>query len=160
MAHFQQHYAAVCGNGHANTQYLDRPGEPGADGVPKLCPTCSAPILTQCGCGEPILGHRSYPGVISVNRDPPPWFCHECGKPYLWATSEQVRTWVENRLRFDEDLDDDARYDLLDVLAVLTPAESTPPPMNFSRFTETLRKLPSVYADVRPFLPMLRDLFT
>jgi hypothetical protein len=81
-------------------------------------------------------------------------------KPYLWATTEQIRTWVENRLKFDEDLDEDARYELLDTLAVPTAGEPAAPPIDFSRFKETLRTLPAVYADVKPFLPMLRDLFT
>ena len=160
MASYEQRFAAVCGNGHVESNYLHYPGVAGDDGIPRLCRKCSAPIYTTCNsCSEPIYGHRSYPGVITTHTDPAPWFCHVCGKPYLWADTEQIRSWVENRLRFDEGLDEDAQDELLGVLAVLTPGEAEASPMDFSKFKETLKQLPALYADVRPFLPMLRDLF-
>jgi hypothetical protein len=157
----EQRFAAVCGNGHVATQFLRTPGQPGVGEVPNLCRECSAPIYTKCpACDAPILGDRMYPGVIGFDSDPIPWFCHDCGKPYLWASADQMRKWVESRLKFDQDLDEDVQDELLGALAVLTPDEPKAAPMDFTKFKETLKRLPAVYEDVRPFLPVLRDLFT
>lgn len=160
MASYEQRYAAVCGNGHVESSYLQGPGEPGVSGIPKLCRKCSAPIYTRCSsCSELIYGQRSYPGVISMHTDPTPWFCHDCGKPYLWASAEQMRDWVENRIKFDDDLDEEVQDELLGVLAVLTPGEPEAPPMDFTRFKATLKQLPAIYEEVKPLLPVLRELF-
>lgn len=154
-------YSAVRGNGHRSDRYLRRPGTPGRDGVPKLCTKCSAPIYTACtSCQSPILGETASAVVIgSATKTPIPWFCQECGKPYLWASPEQMRAWVENRLKFDQELDEDIQDELLGVLAVLSPGEPDAPPMDFSGFKSSFRRLPAVYEEVKPYLPMLRELF-
>jgi hypothetical protein len=161
---FIQEFGAVCGNGHVITDMLPRPVDAGTvPGVPKLCPECSAPISTRCpasGCGEAILGRRNYPGVILTGRQRvKPWFCHACGTPYIWATPEQIRQWVENRLKFDDSIEEDVQDQLLEVLAVLTPGEPEAPPMDFSAFRNLLKQAPQLYEQVKPFVPMLRELF-
>ena len=61
VARYEQRFAAVCGNGHVETNFLQYPGVAGNDGIPRLCRKCSAPIYTKCdSCSEPIYGHRSY----------------------------------------------------------------------------------------------------
>jgi hypothetical protein len=160
MAEYEQQYAAVCGNYHVRTNTLSHPVEPGEGGVPRLCPTCSAPVFTKCReCGAPVLGRRRYIGVVAMNPPSAPWFCHECGQPYIWAHPQQIRDWVENKFKFDETLDDDDRFELLDALAVLTPGEEAAPPMDFSRFRELIEKAPTLYAQVKPFLPMFQEMF-
>src|SRR5437667_1094 len=93
----RQLYAAVCGNGHILEDTLDRPYDPGTGGVPGLCPRCSAPVFTHCtndDCDGPINGMKAS-NVIQLGRSRrADWFCQQCGRPYRWATPEQIRSWL------------------------------------------------------------------
>ena len=71
-----------------------------------------------------------------------------------------MRDWVENRLKFDQELDEDAQDELLDTLAMLTPGEPQSEPLDFSSFKTALKLLPTIYEEVRPYLPTLRSLFS
>ena len=162
MSEPRQQFAAVCGNFHILRDDLDYVVEPGTPPVPRMCPSCSAPVFTRCtneGCNEPVFGDKDYNVVVLGGKKRADWFCHACGKPYLWAKPDQVRTWVENRLKFDSSLDVDDQLELIEMLAVLTPEEPPAERQDFNRFRELLKRAPAVYEEIKPFLPVLLELF-
>lgn len=66
--------------------------------------------------------------LVVIGREPSaPWFCHECGTPYIWAKPDQIRRWIESKLKFDETLEEDVQLELIELLAVLTPNGSEDP---------------------------------
>jgi hypothetical protein len=94
--------AAVCRNGHLAslevvdpTRRLERGGPWGQDAIPAFCGKCGSAVVTQCEtCGEPI---------------PAPWdafllnaFCQGCGRPYPWASREQVAGKLRDLLPLDQ----------------------------------------------------------
>jgi hypothetical protein len=94
----------------------------------------------------------------SARHGAPRTFCQQCGRPYLWAKPEQIRNWVANRLQFDTSIDEDAQMELIATLAVLTPGEPAADAATFERFRVTLKNVPALYNEVKPFLPMLMQL--
>lgn len=164
----RQRYAAVCGNGHIQSDTLETPVTPGTehDGnggvprVPKRCRTCSAPVFVRCtndGCDAPINGYLERgSSATRRNRLYADWFCQVCERPYVWATSEQVLSWLTSRVRFDTTLGED---DQLELLALL-PTADTGTRGQFDRFRQLANQSPTLSADLRPFLPTLLAVFT
>src|SRR5579871_5715937 len=115
----RQRYAAVCGNGHIQSDTLDVPVTPGAETegnggvprVPKRCRTCSAPVFVRCtndGCDAPINGYLERESTVARRHELyADWFCQRCERPYVWATPEQVVWWLTSRVRFDDQLNED-----------------------------------------------------
>lgn len=156
----RQLHAAVCGNRHILDDSLDHPPEPGSGGIPRLCPTCSAPVFTRCtneGCDAPINGDKDYAVVVVGAPRRADWFCQSCGKPYLWAKPDQLRSWIENPLKFDSDLDPESQIELIEELALLVPPEDEAPQGDLRRFTDLLKRAPALYQELKPFIPILTD---
>jgi len=73
----------ACENGHIITSTAQsNPGD-----MKKRCPECGAKTITQCpDCGIEIQGYQHIPGICYQGPSEPPPYCHECGKPFPWAT--------------------------------------------------------------------------
>jgi hypothetical protein len=165
----RQWYAAVCGNGHIQSDTLETPVTPGGEGngngatarIPKRCRTCSAPVFGRCtnnGCDAPINGYLERDNNATRRHELyADWFCQACERPYVWATSEQVVWWLTSRVRFNSDLDES---DQLELLAVISAAGSpTVDAGQFDRLRQLASRSAALAADVRPFLPTLMPLF-
>lgn len=107
----EQLFAAVCTRGHVVTSALEPHSE---DVVPSFCRRCGARVLTHCDdCQASVLGvvgtisrrlvyndegGSEWATVVVAGvgswrrrrRYTPDPFCWSCGRPYPWATREQL----------------------------------------------------------------------
>ncbi len=153
----EQHWAAVCVNGHVKTShvpsnirdFLARDQLPRPTLIPHYCGLCGGKILVACrSCDSGIVGEWE------GDRDAwwrPDAFCWKCGVPYPWATREQ-RINQLYALVDDEDLEDEA--DLLAVreqIAVLSKLDGEVTEGQRVRAGETIKRLaPKAWEVFRP----------
>jgi len=77
----QQPCAAVCGNGHVYSWFLDPLDETG------YCPKCGNPILVACpACNAPLPPDGEMLKWVPYHTN-----CIRCGKPYPWIAADIAR---------------------------------------------------------------------
>lgn len=75
--------AQVCMNGHVtNSRAMSDPQR-----SQDYCDKCGKETITECPqCGMNIKGyHHCNVVFLGSEPDPPPSFCHACGKPFPWT---------------------------------------------------------------------------
>lgn len=81
----------ICENGHVITRTAESWGK---GNVEDYCSKCGSKTVTACKhCEQKIPGFLH--GSGSSHEEPPPNFCHNCGKPY---------PWMEDRLQTAQEL--------------------------------------------------------
>jgi hypothetical protein len=108
---------AVCKRGHVL-------GESGFQG--KFCPDCSAPVIIKCDqCGVPINWQaKAAPDIPRYMRERYlPDFCVGCQTAFPWASREKRLQALYNLIDFAVDLDEPTRFEVMDLIAVLSRPE-------------------------------------
>jgi len=149
--------AAVCMRGHYRDTILDlhQPGRivTAPQDTEAFCSECGAPVITECPkCSGRLLG--AYEGVVGVGPEKPENFCFSCGSPYPWADRESLIMQLRNKLEFEPGLDDAARLEVAEQIAVLSgPDEDN---KRRQKAGEALRKLaPKGWEAAQPILQTL-----
>lgn len=148
--------AAVCMRGHYRDTMLDA-GSPGAilqtpSDTESFCSKCGAPVITSCpNCSAKILG--THVGVVSAGLKPEK-FCFSCGSPYPWADRDALIMQLRNVLEFEPGLDDAARLEVGEQIAVLSKPDENG--KQRVKAGEALRKLaPKGWEAAQPILQTL-----
>jgi hypothetical protein len=118
--------------------------------VPAFCRWCGAPVILGCvQCGRPFPG---FDGVIVVGSTPDP-FCEHCGTPQPWATRQQRTGQLYNLIDFEENLDESARLQVVEAIAVLSEPDDDAEDERKVRAGEVVRRLaPRTWDTARPLL--------
>lgn len=112
-----RYIGAACKRGHWWSKVLHAADDPT---VPSFCPKCGAPVVTSCEkCGAWLLG--GHQGVVAPSNPDP--FCFGCGSPQPWASREQRIGQLYNLIDFEDGLDDAARLEVVEAIAVLSKPE-------------------------------------
>ena len=77
--------AQICMNGHVVTKSAATSPE----FRKKFCDTCGEATTMEClECNAPIQGKYHMPDIVFIGFGDydPPYYCHNCGKPFPWTT--------------------------------------------------------------------------